>query len=92
MICIEGQPTCYKNRMRIRVSKWGHSLAIRLPKAAVESLKVHAGDAVEVAIAGETLVIRSARPRYRLADLVAGMTLENQPETIEFPPVGEELT
>ncbi len=77
--------------MRARVSKWGNSLAIRLPKTAVESLRVQEGEAVEMTIEGETLVIRSAGPRYRLEDLVAGITPENQPETIEFPPVGEEL-
>ena len=77
--------------MRARVSKWGNSLAIRLPKAAVESLRVHAGEAVEMAIEGDVLIIRSANPRYRLEDLVAGITQDNQPGTIEFPPVGEEL-
>ena len=30
--------------MRARVSKWGNSLAIRLPHAAVKSLRVHEGD------------------------------------------------
>ena len=29
--------------MKARVSKWGNSLAIRLPKAAVASLQVHEG-------------------------------------------------
>ena len=77
--------------MRARVSKWGNSLAIRLPKSAVESLRVHEGEAVEMTIKGETLVIRSACPHYRLEDLVAGITPDNQPETIEFLPVGEEL-
>ncbi len=77
--------------MRARVSKWGNSLAIRLPKTAVESLRVQEGEAVEMTIEGETLVIRSAGPRYRLEDLVAGIAPDNQPETIEFPPVGEEL-
>ncbi len=77
--------------MRARVSKWGNSLAIRLPKAAVESLRVQEGENVEVAIEGDALIIRSASPRYRLEDLVAGITPDNQPETIEFPPVGEEL-
>jgi antitoxin MazE len=77
--------------MRAQISKWGNSLAVRLPKAAVESLHVHEGDAVEVTIKGETLIVRSAAPRYRLEDLVAGITPDNQPETVEFPPVGEEL-
>ncbi len=77
--------------MRARISKWGNSLAVRLPKAAVESLRVNEGEAVEVMIEDDALIIRSAAPRYRLEDLVAGITADNQPETIEFPPVGEEL-
>ena len=77
--------------MRARISKWGNSLAIRLPKAASESLKVKEGEAVELTIAGDTLTVRSARPSYRLADLVAAITPSSRPEAIEFPPVGEEL-
>lgn len=77
--------------MRARVSKWGNSLAIRLPKAAADSLRVKDGEAVELAIEGDALTIRSAKPRYRLADLLAGITSKNRPEAVEFPPAGEEL-
>lgn len=77
--------------MRARISKWGNSLALRLPKAASESLGVKEGEAVELTIAGDSVTLRSARPRYRLADLVAAITPENRPEPVEFPPVGEEL-
>jgi len=76
--------------MRAQVSKWGNSLAIRLPKAAVEGLGVREGQAVDLVIDGEALIVRSARPSYRLADLVAGITPDNQPEAVEFPPAGEE--
>jgi len=77
--------------MRARISKWGNSLAIRLPKAAADSLRVKEGEQVEVAIEGDALTIRSARPRYRLEDLIAGITPENRPAAVEFPPAGEEL-
>lgn len=77
--------------MKARVSKWGNSLAIRLPKAAVEGLKVREGEAVDLTIHDDTLVVRSARPRYRLEDLVSQITPENQPEAMDFPPAGDEL-
>ncbi len=77
--------------MRAQLSKWGNSLAIRLPKSLVDVLHAREGDAVELAIQGDTVVMRSARPRYRLTDLVAAITLDNRPEPIEFPPAGEEL-
>jgi antitoxin MazE len=36
----------------VRVSKWGNSLAIRVPSAVVEALDLKEGDEVEVRIAG----------------------------------------
>ena len=37
----------------MRVSKWGNSLAIRLPAAVVDALDLKAGDQIEVRIAGK---------------------------------------
>jgi len=36
----------------MQVSKWGNSLAIRLPAAVVEALKLKEGDSVEIRVAG----------------------------------------
>jgi antitoxin MazE len=36
----------------MQVSKWGNSLAIRLPAAVVEALELKEGDQIEVRIAG----------------------------------------
>jgi antitoxin MazE len=77
--------------MRAQVSRWGNSLAIRLPRAVVESLRVREGEQVDLVIAGDRLEVRAARPRYRLAQLLAEITPDNQPETVDVPPVGEEL-
>jgi antitoxin MazE len=79
-----------ESAMRARVAKWGNSLAIRLPQAAVKSLQVHEGEQVELSIKGDRLEIRAARPRYRLADLLAGITPDHQPEILDVPPVGSE--
>jgi antitoxin MazE len=38
---------------RMRVSKWGNSLAIRLPGSVVQALGLKEGDEVEVHVAGE---------------------------------------
>ena len=37
----------------MQVSKWGNSLAIRLPVAVVEALKLKEGDEIEISIAGK---------------------------------------
>ena len=80
--------------MRARVSRWGNSLAIRLPKAAVASLRVHEGEPVDLVIEGDTLVIRAQRPHYTLEELVAAMRPEHEPEVLDdvhVPPMGDEL-
>ena len=59
--------------MQARVSKWGNSLAIRLPKAVAASLEVAEGHAVDLTIDGSSVVIRQARPRYTLEELVSQM-------------------
>lgn len=45
----------------MRVSKWGNSLAIRLPLAVVKELALM-GDQVDVRISGERVVAREQRP------------------------------
>lgn len=77
--------------MRARGSKWGNSLAICLPQGAVRSLRVHEGEEVELTLRDDRIEIRPARPRYRLDELVAGITPDNQPQTLDVPPVGKEL-
>jgi antitoxin MazE len=37
----------------MQVSKWGNSLAVRLPAAVVDALKLKEGDQIEVRIAGD---------------------------------------
>ncbi|TPW11661.1 MAG: antitoxin [Halothiobacillaceae bacterium] len=39
----------------MQVSKWGNSLAIRLPAAVVEALALREGDDIEVVVADERL-------------------------------------
>jgi antitoxin MazE len=83
--------------MKVKVSKWGNSLGLRLPKAAVEAACLKAGADVDVAIEGSELRVRSLSPakRYRLEDLLAEMDRlgpENRPEVVDWgPEVGAEI-
>lgn len=45
---------------------------------------------MELRIVDGCIEIRPIRPRYRLEDLVAQITTENQPEAFDFPPRGRE--
>ena len=55
----------------MQVSKWGNSLAIRLPAAVVETLKLEEGDDIEVVVAGPRMfgIRRAAGPPDVLARL-----------------------
>ncbi len=64
------------------IQKWGNSLALRIPKSVAQQLEVRDGDGVELRMNAEGLLIRAARRRYRLADLVRKITPANRhPET-----------
>jgi antitoxin MazE len=53
----------------MQIAKWGNSLAIRLPKAVVDALKLKEGDDVEVVVAGKRRfeVARDGRREAALA-------------------------
>lgn len=60
--------------MRVRVSRWGNSMAVRLPRAVVEELHLEPGGELRLAITGEKLVLSPVprRPKtYKLGDLLA---------------------
>lgn len=46
----------------MQVSKWGNSLAIRLPAAVVKALKLHEGDEIEVVIADDRVFQLKKKP------------------------------
>jgi len=77
--------------MQAQISKWGNSLAVRLPKAVTEALKVGNGSSVDLTVEGGRIVIAPAKPEYKLKDLLAGITEENRPESFDDGPIGEEL-
>jgi len=55
----------------MQVSKWGNSLAIRLPAAVVEALGLKDGDQIEIRVAGRRVfeVSRDQRKERALASL-----------------------
>ena len=52
----------------MQVSKWGNSLAVRLPAAVVEALELKEGDQIEIRIAGDRL-FEVSRDRSKLQAL-----------------------
>jgi antitoxin MazE len=77
--------------MKVKVAKWGNSLGLRLPKAAVEAAGLKPGAEVDVTIEGRDLRVRSLLPikHYRLEDIIAEMDRlgpEYRPETVDWGP------
>ena len=62
----------------MQVSKWGNSLAVRLPRALVERMKLRPGDELDIVAAGERTiaVAKTERKAGALARMAArGWTL-----------------
>ncbi|HEX9170540.1 MAG TPA: AbrB/MazE/SpoVT family DNA-binding domain-containing protein [Roseiarcus sp.] len=49
----------------MQVAKWGNSLAVRLPAAVVEALRLKPGDEIEVHVAGERAFGVGRKPNRR---------------------------
>ena len=62
-----------------KVSQWGNSLAIRLPKALVAELALEHGDNVELHLenGGFRVNIPALPKKFTLEELLAGVTPEN---------------
>jgi len=77
--------------MKTAIGKWGNSLAIRLPRSIASELELREGTPVELRTEGGVLVIREARPRYRLTDLLAQTNSGNLHGEVDWGlPQGEE--
>ena len=78
-----------------RVSRWGHSLAVRIPARLARQVDLKEGSSVEMTVEDGKLVVTPAEaepPRYDLAQLIAGIDQDNVHEEADFgEAVGAEL-
>ncbi len=71
--------------MVTKVQKWGNSLGLRLPKAAVREASIAEGTVVDVRVKdGVIVVLPVAAGRYRLKDLLAGIKPLNIHKEADF--------
>ena len=75
-----------------RVSKWGNSLAIRIPRGIVREGRFAEGDRLTIDLATDgSIVLRSNRRKYELRQLVSQITTRNRhAETDWGMPAGRE--
>jgi antitoxin MazE len=64
--------------MKLRVQKWGNSLALRIPKALAIEANVTSGSTVEMSLSNGELKIKPIEDtEYTLEELLSGITAEN---------------
>jgi len=75
--------------MIVEFRKWGNSLAVRIPKALADAVKVSDGKRAELKVENGTLVLRpvvkpARKARYTLDELLSGMPPDNVPLEVDW--------
>lgn len=75
------------------VSKWGNSLAVRVPQGISKQAGLQEGDRLAIGLDSEgSIVLRAVRPKYTLEELVSKITPLNRHSETEWGPAqGEEI-
>ncbi|MFN6513944.1 MAG: AbrB/MazE/SpoVT family DNA-binding domain-containing protein [Nostoc sp. CreGUA01] len=74
------------------ITKWGNSLAIRIPRSVAEQVHITEGTAINFSVEGNSIVITpQTRKKYTLDELLEGMTPDKfHPEFDSSNAVGNE--
>ena len=79
--------------MRVRVQKWGNSLALRIPKAFALDAQIENNSEVDISLVDGQIIIKPVpRQEWTLEGLLAGITSENTHEEVDTgDAVGKEV-
>jgi antitoxin MazE len=78
--------------VQLRVTKWGNSLGLRVPKDVAARAGLVEGARVDIeGYEDGRIVVTPSRRRFTLEELLAGMNPENQQPLEDDGPVGKEL-
>jgi antitoxin MazE len=79
--------------VRTRIQRWGHSLAVRIPKPFAEEARLSEQAEVDLVVVNGKIVLSSAAKRpKRLADLLSRVTRRNLHREVDTgPAVGREV-
>ncbi|MGH6735777.1 MAG: AbrB/MazE/SpoVT family DNA-binding domain-containing protein [Methyloceanibacter sp.] len=73
--------------MKVKIAKWGNSLAVRLPKAVVEEVGLKPDTEVDVTVQQGEVRVKRLRPRYTLEDMIAAIKPGTKaPPSVEWGP------
>lgn len=79
--------------MRTKIQRWGHSLAVRIPKPFAEKAGLAEQAEVELTLVnGKIVVTPTAKRPIHLAGLLSGVTKRNIHDAVDTgTPVGREV-
>jgi antitoxin MazE len=79
--------------MKTQLTRWGNSLAVRIPKPVAEAARLRKGDYLVLEVSGPgTVQVRKKKSKPTLAELVRRITPENLHAEVDCgKPVGKEL-
>jgi antitoxin MazE len=79
--------------MKTKVSKWGNSLGLRIPKVLAQEMEVNEGSEVEISLENGRLVVKVVKVETEdLTDLLARVRPDNLHGEIETSgPAGTEI-
>jgi antitoxin MazE len=78
--------------MRTSLSKWGNSLAFRVPKDMAEAAGFAEGSPLEMTLEGGALVIKPTRKKYDLTEMLKEIEGKEWPDfDFDDPPRGSEV-
>ena len=78
--------------MKSRISKWGNSLAIRIPKHLGSEIDLEEGSEIDLSVQNGSIIITPVSSNYPLDDLVRGINPENRHTETEWgAPKGTEV-
>jgi antitoxin MazE len=79
--------------VKTTISKWGNSLAFRIPKHIADRLQLQEGSSIDISVSDHGLtIVPSKRKKFTLEELLHGMTPEHfHPEVSTGDAIGQEI-
>lgn len=76
--------------MRTNLTKWGNSMAVRVPKTYIDQLGIGQEGEVEITLEKDRIILK--KPQYKLAELLKRVKTKNiHPETYTGDSKGNEI-
>ena len=77
--------------MNEKVSRWGNSLGIRIPKHLAQAIQLQEGDEIEISQEENRLILTPNKKKYTLEQLLDGISAEHLHSEVDWgEPIGNE--